>query len=568
VEYLTEVTDVLVLGSGAAGCLAALEAAEHTARVVLVNKGALGRTGNTNLATVTLAAAVGHGDPEDSPEVHWADTIVGGHYLGNQELARIMCEEAPKEVYHLNRLGMPWDALPDGRFDLRPMPGFTYPRGVYYDGKTGKTLQVVLARAVLKQPKIRVINDFHAFWIVRTAQGETAGVLGYDASHGCLVLIKAKAVVIATGGAGRIYHTSTMETGSTGDGIAMAYRAGAELVDMEFHQIFPTGFVWPECLRGILVASSVLWSRGLRLYNAAGERFMERYDPIKLENCPRDMLSRAVYREIAEGRGTSRGGVWLDTYHVDDWDAVRTEFAKVYIRPQALGIDTRRIEVAPTYHYTMGGVRFDVHGETTVPRLFVAGEAGGGVHGANRLGGNALAECAVFGVRAGRQAAKYRSQAVPEASPESIERGISFFRSSLGDGSGRKPHQLRADLNRAATSFAWVSRTADGLIRGLDAVEELREESRHLSVSPGMVYNPELIEALQLSHMLLLSDLIFRSALLREETRGAHHREDHPETDNGKWLVNIIVREGGDGGSETLLEPVDLARFSPEDDQR
>ncbi len=563
-EQVRIVTDVLVLGTGAAGCLAALEAAEHAADVVLVNKGALARTGNTNLATVTMAGALGQPGSGDSPEMHMVDTIKGGHYLGSQKLVQILCEEAPKEIYHLNRLGMPWDQSPDGSFDLRPMPGFSRPRGVYYDGKTGRTLQVVLARAVSKQPKITVIDDLHAFWITQSGDSEVTGAFGYEASRGRLVHISAKAVVLATGGAGRMYRTSTMEKASTGDGMAMAYRAGAQLIDMEFHQIFPTGFVWPESLEGILVASSVLWSKGLRLYNALGERFMERYDPVNLENCPRDMLTRAVYKEVTEGRGTPRSGVWLDTNHISDWESVKAEFAKVYVRPTALGVDTRRIEVAPTYHFTMGGVKFDAHGQTSLPRLFVAGEAGGGIHGANRLGGNALTECAVFGVRAGRAASRYCSKPRPETSKNSVDAAMEFLNKASGDGTGPSPHRLRARLNEIMSSYAWVSRTRSEMTKGLGFIRELREESRHVTVTRDEIYNPQLIEAIQLNHMLLLAELVFRSATMREETRGAHCREEFP-VESKLWLSNIVVQESG-GDVQTHLEPVEFPHVLPEDD--
>jgi len=555
--------DVLVVGTGAAGCLAAIEAADNDAEVVLTSKGALGRTGTTNVATVEMAAAIGHGDEEDSPWSHFTDTVIGSRYLANQELAHILCFDSPSMVYYLDSLGMPWDKLPDGRYWQRPMPGMSYRRGVCYDAKTGKMLQGVLAHAVQQRPTIHVLNDFLVFRLLKSTDGQIAGVVGWQSAVGRLLLIRARTVILATGGAGRLYKICGMDTGATGDGMAMAYFAGAELQDMEFHQIFPTGFVWPECIKGMGVASSVLWSKGLRLYNALGDRFMERYDPARLENVPRDQLTWAIYSEIREGRGTEHGGVWLDTHAVENWQAVKTEFAKAYARPQSLGIDTRRMEVGPYYHYTMGGIRFSVDGETTILGLFAAGEAGGGLHGANRLGGNALSECAVFGVRAGRAAAR-RKGTLPDIDPAEKSEAVEYFYRVLDrKGPGRLPRDIRTDLAEMMNKYVWVLRAADGLSRALESLGELRSEANVATVTPEPRHHPSLFDALELDLMLVLAEPIVRSALLRTESRGSHQREDFPQADDEKWLCNIVVWRNAHGDAQHRLDPVRFTHCTP-----
>ncbi|MDR7520614.1 MAG: FAD-binding protein [Armatimonadota bacterium] len=555
------VCDVLVIGSGAAGCRAAIEAAEYGARVILTSKGVFGKSGTTNLACVVYDAAVGHADPRDSPRVQFEDTVIYGRFLNNQDLAKRFADEAIKSVYDLERYGMEWWKTEDGRFLQLTSPGLRYPRGLHNNEETGKKMQQALVREIRRSTRrtIEVSEDLFITDLVR-ADGRVIGAIGIDYKSGALVAIEARNVILATGGLGMMYSVTDMEAGATGEGIAMAYRAGAELIDMEMHQFFPTAFVHPESLRGIIVTSSALWVLGLKLYNAAGERFMEKYYPEEQENVPRDILSRHIFLEIAEGRGTEHGGVWIDTRDIPNFDAIRKERPRTYLWKDRFGVKTDRFEVAPTYHYTLGGIRIDVDGRTTVAGLYAAGECTGGVHGANRLAGNALPDCMAFGRVAGRHAALHPGPQVPIDDQE-LARARQRILALVGDAVPvvRVNRRLRELMYR----HVGIIRSGEGLAAAREAIRALRHQAAEMRTPPAASPTFGLLRALETEAMVELAEVIVESALLRTESRGAHYRTDYPAADNANWLRNIVARRTPEGPSLTTV-PVDLKYLRPE----
>ena len=549
--------DVLIIGTGAAGCAAAITAAERTAKVLLINKGAFGRSGTTCLGSVVYSAGLGHTDERDSPEFHFLDTIVEGRYLGNQELVKILAEEAPRTVYDLERYGVAWykrggKKIDPSRYDYfqLPSPPHRYNRGVHQNEKTGQAIQRALCKEVRKHTRdIRVVDDIY-IWKIMASDDRVQGALGLDLRTGQIVAFPCKALVIATGGAGSSYKVTDMDTGATGDGYSLALDAGAELLDMEFTQFFPTSFVHPESLQGIIVATSALWTLGLKLYNRENERFMARQFPSKGENLPRDILSRHIFMEMEAGRGTPHGGVWLDTSDVENWEEVCKDRPRSYIWPKRFGVAGRRFEIAPTYHFTLGGIRINEKCETNRPGLYAAGEVAGGVHGANRLAGNALSECVVFGQIAGKEAAGRRREemGVVEDSAvfEEAEKRARLFQPGSRRGRLRSAALIRA-LREIMYRDVGVVRDGAGLARARKEIDELREAAESdLGMSPGNIFNYDQIHAFELFNMLDLCQLVIQGASLREESRGAHYRRDFPATQDPKWMKSIVYqrREG------------------------
>jgi fumarate reductase (CoM/CoB) subunit A len=545
-EYEKIDTDVLVVGSGAAGCRAAIEAAEYASDVAVVAKGPFGMCGSTNLAGVVYAAAIGHADPRDEPSIHFQDTIVSGRYIGNERIAEILANEAPKTVYDLERFGVRWYKSEDGKFAQLPTPGHRFNRGVYWDEMTGSVVQKALSKEVKRHSNIAILDDIFVTKLL-TEDGSVYGAVGLDIKEGSILALSSRSTILATGGSGRIYRTTDMDEGATGDGYALAYRAGGELRDMEMTQFFPTSFVYPESLRGIAVSSSALWSLGLKLYNSKNERFMEKYYPKEKENVPRDLLSRAIFKEIMEGRGTEHGGVWLDTSDIENWDQLRKDRAKSYMWPEKFGLPTSRFEVAPTYHFTIGGIKISETAQTSLRGLYVAGEAAGGLHGANRIGGNALAECVVFGAIAGKNAA-LESQ-VQKRRPnmrKNIERECnqihSVTRREVTD--GVRPLVIRRQLADTMTNNVGIIRTAATLRRARLDISQLEKKMGQVVVDDSENrFNIEWVEMLELMNMLQVARIVVRAATARRESRGAHYRSDCPDTNNKDWLRNIVVKQ-------------------------
>jgi fumarate reductase (CoM/CoB) subunit A len=546
--------DVLIIGSGAAGCSAAISAAERTAKVVIINKGTFGRSGTTCLGGAVYAAALDHAGNGDTPECHFMDTVIEGRYIGNQTLDKVLAEESPRTVYELERFGVPW--YKKGKKRINPSvydylqthaPPHRHSRGIYHNEKTGKVIQWALCKELLKYSQsINVIDDIY-IWSLVVNNNRIKGALGFDLRTGALTIFSCKAMVLATGGAGSSYKVTDMDTGATGDGYSMAFNASAELIDMEFTQFFPTAFVFPESIKGILVPTSPLWKAGLKLYNDTGERFMETVDPELCENQPRDILSRQIFLEIIEGRGTSRGGIWLETSDIDNWEKFQSDHPRSFIWPKHFGVDSRRFEIAPTYHFTIGGIRINEKCETNILGLYAAGEVAGGVHGANRIAGNALAECVVFGQIAGKESARFRNEQFREITSSTVryekEKKKSLFNRNGGTGKTNSTLLIKK-LRETMYEKAGMLRDRKGLEEGIRVIDAIREQAENdLFIAPGKIFNFNQIHAFELLNMLDLCQLVVKAALMREESRGAHYRTDFPCQDDKNWFKNIVLQK-------------------------
>lgn len=545
-------TDVLVVGSEAAGARAAIEAHDLGAKVLLCTKSLRGRSGVTPKAVFSAVAAFGFADPRDDPEVHLKDTIVGGRGISNQKLARIYAGEAPSRLEELGQWGLPWDKAPDGRYRQIKMYGHSYPRSLTAGFRFG-VAWVNCFKQQLNRRAITTLNDLFIQEYLTDEDGKIAGAFGINIRDGNFVLIRAKALISATGGPLNLFRVNSGTPESTGDGIAMAFRTGAELVDMEFVQFYPIGLYDPPALYGDQAIPGTTRSfLGGALYNRVGERFMNRYDPVRLELADRDVLSIAIWREIREGRGLPGGGVWLDASHRPEAaiEAAIAEHAPgLKIRGLNLlefGLDLRKkpLIVGPMVHFLCGGIKVDEDWATDIPGLFACGECVGGVHGANRLPGAALPETQVSGVRSGRSAVAY-------AQREDLK---SFSQGKINDirnhieriavrEKGPRPVTLLKELQDLMWTHAGILRNKEDLDRAIARIEEMRNEDLD-SVCPGIRgkrFNHELVEALELENALWVAEIICRAAAMRSESRGNHQREDYPEAAE-EWLKNIYAR--------------------------
>jgi succinate dehydrogenase / fumarate reductase flavoprotein subunit len=540
--------DVLVIGAGGAGLRAAIEAAELGARTGLVCKSLLGKA-HTVMAEGGIAAALGNVAPEDGWEVHFQDTLFSGKYLNNWRMAELHAQEAPDRVRELEQWGGVFDRTPDRKMAQRAFGGHTYRRLVHIGDRTGLELIRTLQDRVVHQG----IEVFMECTITRLlkAGDRVCGAFGYWRATGEFVVFTARTVVLATGGAGKCWQVTSNSWESTGDGHALAYGAGAELIDMEFVQFHPTGMVWPPGVIGLLVTEAVRGEGGI-LRNADGERFMERYDPKRMELSTRDVVSRAIYTEVHEGRGTPHGGVFLDVTHLPA-ETVKRKLPSMYEQFMELaGVDITEgpMEVGPTCHYMMGGMRVDADtGASSVPGLFGAGECTGGINGANRLGGNSLSDLLVFGRRAGEGAAHHAAEApAPEIDDAQVaDAAAEMTRYRTGPGT-QDPYELHAELQATMQAQVGIFRDREGLSKALDRLEELkRREADVRAPGGGKEFNPGWHLCRDVSNMLTVSEAVTRAGLMREESRGAHSRLDFPEYDRDWGEHNIAVLRRDDG---------------------
>jgi fumarate reductase (CoM/CoB) subunit A len=566
-------TDVLVVGSEGAGARAAIEVDAHGKKVILATKGIFGGSGVTLMAPFSCCVAFGHEDPRDNPEVHFEDTVIGGKFLNNQELVEVFAKESPRYILDLERYGAKFEKREDNKFVQAIMPGHRYARAVYYNFSTGLQFRSGLRKEV-KRRRIHVWEDLFVFEIF-AEEGRVSGALCLDIRTGKFVVVECKAIILATGGNLELYYPHN--DGScdvTGDGSALALRAGAELVDMEFQQFFPTGLVWPPALIGVIWIGDLRYRLGGHLYNKWGERFMKRYDPERMELSTRDITARAIVSEILDGRGTPHGGVYLDVSYLGKniiENYVSEVFPDFSFRGYSLlkaGLDIRKdaMEVAPMAHFTMGGVRINSRCETNLLGLYAAGEVAGGLHGANRCEGNALPETQTFGAIAGREASVY----VESARGAKPEDGVvsEIMKSNLGltqREHGIQHFEIRKKVQEMMWKQVGVVRTTEGLEKAVKEFEKIRHEDlpRLFVKYRGPSYNRELFEALETINMVQVGEVMTRSAVLRRESRGAHYLRDLPERDDKNWLVNAIARLKGD---EIVIrhEPVVMTRLRPE----
>jgi len=558
-------TDVVVIGSGGAGLLAVLHArtADPGLDVTLVSKGAVGRSGCTRMVQGGFNAVL---DPADSITMHFDDTLEGGQFLNDQELAWTLVQDAPRVIRELETtVGCFFDRTPDGRIKQKAFAGQSFDRTVHRGDLTGIEIMSRLRDQMFRvQP--RELEDVRALDLLTDDDGGVAGVTCLDIRRGRFLVVRAKVVIVATGGAATMFRIAAPAREKTGDGVAMCLRAGLPVRDMEMMQFHPTGLLVGESRMTGAVLEEGLRGAGARLYNALGERYMQRYDPQRLERSTRDIVARSSYLEITAGRGTSSGGVLLDISHLGAAEVER-RFPGMVARTRQVGSDlaTGPVEVSPTAHFAMGGVVIDKDCRTELAGLLVAGEDAGGVHGANRLGGNGVAESTVFGCRAGETAAALaRDRPLGEVDDGQVTRSLTRARGPLERDSGVLPFELTRELKDLMWEGCGVVRTEEGLRTAREGVVSLTERAEGLAVPGPAAFNPAWQESLDLLNQLTVAQTIVESALLRTETRGAHSRADYPERRDDQWLRHIVARRAGRGEYVYRPVPVQFTRRGPQ----
>jgi succinate dehydrogenase / fumarate reductase flavoprotein subunit len=544
-EYEIHEQDVLIVGAGGAGLRAAIEALAKGARVGVVCKSLLGKA-HTVMAEGGIAAAMANVDAADDWRTHFRDTMRGGKFLNNWRMAQMHAQEAPDRVRELEQWGALFDRTTDGEILQRAFGGHTFKRLCHVGDRTG----LEMIRTLQDRGVHMGIDVYMECAITRLLKDgdRVAGAMGYWRETGRFVVFKANSVVIATGGIGKAWSITSNSWEYTGDGMALAYDAGAELMDMEFVQFHPTGMVWPPGVQGILVTEAVRGEGGV-LRNKNGERFMERYDPEKMELSTRDVVARAIYTEAKEGRGTEHGGAYLDISHKPA-DYVKKKLPSMYHQFRELAdvdITKEPMEVGPTCHYMMGGIRVDAEtAAATVPGLFAAGEAAAGLHGANRLGGNSLSDLLVFGRRAGLAAAEHAGKAGSvNIGPQQIEEDSREMLEPFARSEGESPYRIHETLQEVMQNYVGIFRNEEDLKKGISEIQELKERASRLRVEGSRLFNPGWHLARDLKSMLTVSEAVAISALERQESRGAHSRIDYPNYDD-RWgkQNNIVARDG------------------------
>ena len=588
--------DVLVIGAGGAGLRAAIEAAANGAKVGVVCKSLLGKA-HTVMAEGGIAAALANVDDRDSWRVHFADTMRGGQYLNNWRMAELHAKEAPECVRELEAWGALFDRTKDGRILQRNFGGHKYPRLAHVGDRTG--LEMI---RTLQDHGIHCGMDVHMECTVLSLlldSGRVVGACGYDREKGHFRVWQANAVVVATGGIGRAYKVTSNSWEYTGDGLALAYRVGAELQEMEFVQFHPTGMVWPISVRGILVTEGVRGEGGV-LRNSEGRRFMfdeipDLYKEQTADNehegwrytqgdrnarrppelLTRDHVARCINREVKAGRGTPHGGVFLDIAWIKEHlpkaeEHIKRKLPSMYHQFKQLAdldITKEAMEVGPTTHYMMGGIRVDGDSQmSNVPGLFAAGEAAAGLHGANRLGGNSLSDLVVFGRRAGRYAAEFAKANKTSGTTMDNEQLQAIAKTALkpfdSGASGENPYQIQYDLQEAMQDLVGIVRTETEMQQALTKIAEFNARAERVGITGHRQYNNGWHTAIDLGNLLLVSEAVTRAALMRKESRGAQFREDFPNKDPEWGKHNIVVKRGADG--EMLVEKRALAAMPDE----
>ena len=541
--------DVLVIGAGGAGLRAAVAATERGLSVGIVSKSLLGKA-HTVMAEGGIAASVGNVDPEDSWRQHFMDTLKSGKFLNNWQMAEIFAKEAPDRVYELEQWGALFNRTPEGKISQRPFGGHTYRRLCHVGDRTGLELIRTMQEKVLAT-EADIYMETTVTKLLKKGD-RVVGAVGYTRESGKFIHFKAKAVIMATGGWGRIFKVTSNSWEGTGDGVVLGYDAGAEIVDMEMMQFHPTGMVWPPGVRGLLVTEGVRGEGGL-LRNSEGARYMENYDKEKMELSTRDVVARANYTEVQEGRGSEHGGVYLDITHLG-YEGIMKKLPTMYEQFKNLAdIDISRepMEVFPTVHYTMGGIKVDPETcATNVPGLYAAGEVAGGLHGANRLGGNSLSDLLVFGRRAGEGAAAFVGESVHSADIEgdAVRTEIGRVLEPLEKGGeGESPYLMQQELQVAMMEHANLMRDGDSLKEGLGKILALKDRLPNVRVGGSRLFNPGWHTAQDIRYLIQISEIILRTALERKERRGAQWRLDFDGPDEELGRINFIVTKNGQG---------------------
>jgi succinate dehydrogenase / fumarate reductase flavoprotein subunit len=554
--------DVLVIGAGLAGMRAALAAAEEGVSVGILSKVHPVRS-HSNAAQGGINAAL---DPGDSWESHAFDTIKGSDYLGDQDAIEIMCREAPDTILDLEHRGVTFHRREDGRLGTRAFGGASAARTFYVADITGQAILHVLYEQLMKADEVFRYEEWFVTALAQDDDGEIAGVVCRNIRDGSMELFAAKTVILATGGNGQVYHPTTNALICTGDGIALAYRIGAPLMDMEMVQYHPTTLAG----NGILITEGAR-GEGAHLYNAKGERFMEKYAPNKMELASRDVVSRAEQTEIEEGRGFPDGTVALDITKVPRRRVHEALREIVNIGRDFAGVDITRepIHIKPGNHYLMGGVRADIDGRTSIPGLYAAGEvACVSVHGGNRLGANSLLDTLIFGRRSGRHAAlRAQGANMPEPARAVLQDEERVIQAIVRrERAGRRVSEIKQELGAAMDTYAAVFRDEHGLRQALEIVKRLQEEAKDVATDDkGTVFNQDVLGALELGFMLDNAEAIVMSALDRKESRGAQFRTDFPARNDDDWLKHINVTVNGEDVPEISYSQVTLTQWQPEE---
>jgi succinate dehydrogenase/fumarate reductase flavoprotein subunit len=564
VEVLT--TDILIIGGGGAGVMAALHAydADPTLDIMIVVKGLVAQSGCTRMVQGGYNAVL---DPRDSFEQHFTDTIKGGQFLNDQELAWILVTEAPQRIVELeNRYGCFFDRHPNGVIHQKPFAGQSFDRTVHRGDLTGIEIMSRLKDQLFARG-IRRLEEHRGLELVPVQDGSgIAGALLLNMRTGEFVLARARAVLIATGGGATMYKIAAPSLEKAGDGVAMAWRAGARLQDMEMMQFHPTGLLAGRSRLTGSVLEEGLRGAGAHLKNGLGERFMARYDPARMERSTRDVVARSSFLEIMAGRGSPNGGVWIDVSHLGAENVIR-QFPGMVERCRSVGFDlaTEPVEVSPTAHFHMGGIAITADCRTSIEGLFAAGEDSAGVHGANRLGGNGVAESIVFGARAGDHMAAYvRERPLPEADMAFARAAMEEALAPLARERGEDAFALRERLGNLTWEQVGLVRTGEGLRAALAQLDDLYERTQHVAANPSRRLNGEWQQALDVRNLIEVARLIAHAALARDESRGSHYRADFPEKDDARWLRNIVLIRRPDGTAAIETIPVALTRLAPE----
>jgi succinate dehydrogenase / fumarate reductase flavoprotein subunit/fumarate reductase flavoprotein subunit len=560
-------TDLLIVGGGGAGVMAALHAydADPTLDITIVVKGLVAQSGCTRMVQGGYNAVL---DPADSFEKHFSDTVKGGQFVNRQELAWILVNEAPKRIVELeNRYGCFFDRHGSGVIHQKPFAGQSFDRTVHRGDLTGIEIMSRLKDQLFAR-NVRRLEEYRAIELVPTpAHDAIAGALLLNMRSGEFVLVRSRAVLVATGGGATMYKIAAPSLEKAGDGVAMVWRAGARLMDLEMMQFHPTGLLAGRSRLTGSVLEEGLRGAGAYLRNAQGERFMGRYDPERLERSTRDVVSRSSYMEIMAGRGTENGGVWIDISHLGAKN-VEQQFPGMVERCRSIGFDLARepVEVSPTAHFHMGGITITPDCRSSIDRLFAAGEDSAGVHGANRLGGNGVAESIVFGARAGDAIAAYlQGRSAPEVDEGFARAAMDEALAPLGRERGEDAWALRERLGTLTWEQVGLVRNGADLQDALAQLDDLYERCGAIAANPGRRLNVEWQQALDVRNLTEVARLIARAALLRDESRGSHYRSDFPESDNDRWLKNICLTRTGRSNQPVTVEVIDaeLTRLHP-----
>jgi succinate dehydrogenase / fumarate reductase, flavoprotein subunit len=587
VSYESHTHDVVVIGAGGAGLRAAIEVSAQGLSVALVCKSLLGKA-HTVMAEGGAAAALGNVDPQDGWQTHFKDTIKGGKYMNNWRMAELHAKQSPDRIRELELWGAVFDRTRDGKISQRAFGGHTYKRLAHVGDRTGlEMIRTLQDKGV--HSGIDVFMECTISKLLQDGDGRVNGAFGYWRESGRFVTFNAKAVVLATGGTGKAWKVTSNSWEYTGDGQALAYNVGAELIDMEFIQFHPTGMVWPPGVRGILVTEGVRGEGGI-LRNKNGERFMFKYLPESTrktfaeteeeakqwvedtvagrhttarrppELSTRDNVALAIYTEVKEGRGTPHGGAFLDISYQDP-ERVKKKLPSMYHQFKELAdVDITKgpMEVGPTMHYTMGGIRVNPETQmSNVPGLFAAGEVAGGLHGANRLGGNSLSDLLVFGRLAGLGAVEYAKQydGMPKAEEAQVKAAAEELLAPF-ERQGEGPYEVHRDLQEIMQAKVGIVRTEEDLKSALVELDAIQKRADKVAVDGSIQFNPGWHLAQDLKNMVIVSKAVAKCALERRESRGGHTRLDYPDYNDALAQANAIIKKGADGNMEFSTEPL------------